>query len=62
MGQTNSNPVRLYTRYIRILTKIQYLGYFLVVVFLGLILALALPGGRSEPDYFSPLPLFFCCY
>ena len=58
MGQTNSNPVRLYTRFIRILTIIQYIGYFFVVVSLGLILALALPGGRSEPD-FSPLPLVF---
>ncbi len=36
MGQTNSNPVRLYTRYIRILKIIQYLGYFFVLVFLGL--------------------------
>ena len=59
MGQTNSNPVRLYTRFIQILTIIQYLGYFFVVVFLGLILALALPGGVSKPGSLSPLPLVF---
>jgi len=35
MGQTNSNPVRLYTQFIRVLKIIQYLGYF-VVVFWGL--------------------------
>jgi 4-hydroxybenzoate polyprenyltransferase len=57
MGQTNSNPVRLYTRYIRILKIIQYLGYFFVLVFLGLILASA--RGVSEPDAFSPIPLLF---
>ncbi len=33
MGQTNSNPVRLYTRFILILKIIQYLGYFVVVCF-----------------------------
>jgi 4-hydroxybenzoate polyprenyltransferase len=32
MGQTNSNPVRLYTQFIRILKRIQYLGYFVVVL------------------------------
>jgi hypothetical protein len=32
MGQTNSNPVRLYTGFILILKRIQYLGYFVVVV------------------------------
>jgi 4-hydroxybenzoate polyprenyltransferase len=37
MGQTNSNPVRLYTRFIRILKIIQYLGYF-VVVFWGFLI------------------------
>jgi len=57
MGQTNSNPVRVYTRFIRILTIIQYLGYFFVVVFLGLILAFA--GGVSQPGSLSPLPLVF---
>ena len=57
MGQTNSNPVRLYTRYIRILKIIQYLGYFFVLVFLGLILASA--RGVSEPGDFSPIPLLF---
>jgi hypothetical protein len=31
MGQTNSNPVRLYTRFILILKIIQYLGFFVVV-------------------------------
>jgi len=35
MGQTNSNPVRLYTRFIRILKIIRYLGFF-VVALLGL--------------------------
>jgi hypothetical protein len=57
MGQTNSNPVRLYTRYIGILKIIQYLGYFFVLVFLGLILASA--RGVSEPGSLSPLPLLF---
>lgn len=33
MAQPNSNPVRLYTRFILILKIIQYLGYFLVVFF-----------------------------
>ena len=33
MGQTNSNPVRLYTRFILILKIIQYIGYFAVVLF-----------------------------
>ena len=37
MGQTNSTPVRLYTRFIRILKIIQYLGYF-VVVLLGFLI------------------------
>jgi 4-hydroxybenzoate polyprenyltransferase len=40
MGQTNSNPVRLYTRFIRILKIIQYLGYFVVVLLGFLILDL----------------------
>ncbi len=57
MEPTNSNPVRLYTRYIRILKIIQYLGYFFVLVFLGLILASA--RGVSEPGSLSPLPLLF---
>jgi hypothetical protein len=60
MGQTNSNPVRLYTRYIRILKIIQYFGYFFVVVFLGLILALAWPGYGPPPGTLSPpLPFVF---
>jgi hypothetical protein len=37
MGQTNSNPVRLYTQFILILKRIQYLGYF-VVVLLGFLI------------------------
>jgi 4-hydroxybenzoate polyprenyltransferase len=57
MGQTNSNPVRLYTQFIRILKIIQYLGYFFVVVFLGLILASA--GRVSSPGSISALPLVF---
>ena len=32
MAQTNSNQVRLYTRFISILKIIQYIGYFIVVV------------------------------
>ena len=32
MAQTNSNQVRLYTRFISILKAIQYLGFFVVVV------------------------------
>ena len=58
MGQTNSNPVRLYTRFIRILKIIQYLCYFFVVVFLGLILALALAWTGAPPGSISP-PLLF---
>jgi len=48
MGQTNSNPVRLYTRFILILKIIQYLGFF-VVALLGLIFGFA--GGlfRQSP-------------
>ena len=37
MGQTKSNPVRLYTQFILILKRIQYLGYF-VVVLLGFLI------------------------
>jgi hypothetical protein len=60
MEPTNSNSVRLYTRFIRILKIIQYLGYFFVVVFLGLILALAWPGYVSPPGSISPpLPFVF---
>lgn len=32
MAQTNSNHVRLYTRFISILKIIQYIGYFIVVL------------------------------
>jgi len=55
MGQTNSNPVRLYTRFIRILKIIQYLGYF-VVVFWGLIY-LVFAGGIFPQGSLSPLEL-----
>ena len=37
IGQTNSNPVRLYSQFIRFLKIIQYLGYF-VVVFWGFLI------------------------
>jgi len=37
IGQTNSNPVRLYSQFIRVLKIIQYLGYF-VVVFWGFLI------------------------
>ena len=37
MAQTNSNPVRLYSRFILILKIIQYLGFF-VVVLLGFLI------------------------
>ena len=57
MGQTNSNPVRLYTRFIRLLKIIQYLGYF-VVVFWGLIY-LVLAQGISSPGSLAPLALVF---
>ena len=53
MGQTNSNPVRLYTRFIFILKIIQYLGYF-VVVFLSLIFNLIFGRGILLGGY----PLF----
>ena len=55
MGQTNSNPVRLYTRFIRILKIIQYLGYF-VVVFWGLIF-FVFAGGMSPQASLRPLAL-----
>jgi hypothetical protein len=41
MGQTNFNPVRLYTQFILILKRIQYLGYFVVVLLGFLIFGLA---------------------
>ena len=37
IGQTNSNPVRLYSQFIRVLKIIQYLGYF-VVFFWGFLI------------------------
>ena len=37
IGQTNSNPVSLYSQFIRVLKIIQYLGYF-VVVFWGFLI------------------------
>ena len=55
MGQTNSNPVRLYTRFIGILKRIQYLGYF-VVVFWGL-MYLGFAGGIFLQGSLSPLAL-----
>jgi len=48
MEPTNSNPVRLYTRFILILKIIQYLGFF-VVVLLGLILGFAGGVFRQSP-------------
>ena len=48
MGQTNSNPVRLYTRFIGILKIIQYLGFF-VVVLVGLIFGFAGGVFRQSP-------------
>jgi hypothetical protein len=53
MGQTNSNPVRLYTQFIRVLKIIQYLGYF-VVVFLGLMYF-----GFAGAIFLQPLALVF---
>ena len=52
MGQTNSNPVRLYTRFILILKIIQYLGFF-VVVFWGF------AGGLFRQGSLTPLALVF---
>ena len=57
MGQTNSNPVRLYTRFILILKIIQYLGYF-VVVFLGL-MYLVFFTGISPQGSLAPVALVF---
>lgn len=57
MGQTNSNPVRLYTRFILILKIIQYLGYF-VVVFLGL-MYLGFVTGISPQGSLAPVALVF---
>jgi hypothetical protein len=55
MGQTNSNPVRLYTRFILILKIIQYLGFF-VVVLLGL-MYLGFVQGMSPQGSLAPLDL-----
>ena len=55
MGQTNSNRVRLYTGFIRILKIIQYLG-FSVVVLLGL-MYLGFAGGIFIQGSFAPLAL-----
>jgi hypothetical protein len=57
MGQTNSNPVRLYTRFILILKIIQYLGFF-VVVLLGL-MYLGFTQGMSPQGSLAPLALVF---
>ena len=57
MGQTNSNPVRLYTRFILILKIIQYLGFF-VVVLLGL-MYLGFVQGMSPQGSLTPLALVF---
>ncbi len=57
MGQTNSNPVRLYTRFIRILKIIKYVGYFYVVVFSGFFI-FGFSGGLS-PEGLAPLALVF---
>ena len=56
MGQTNSNPVRLYTRFILILKIIQYLGFF-VVALLGLIFGFA--GGLSRQSPLAVVLLVF---
>jgi 4-hydroxybenzoate polyprenyltransferase len=56
MGQTNSNPVRLYTRFIRIIKIIQYLGYF-VVVLLGLFFGVL--GGLFGQSHLAIVALVF---
>ena len=56
MGQTNSNPVRLYTRFIGILKIIQYLGLF-VVVLLALIFGFA--GGLFRQSPLGIVALLF---
>jgi 4-hydroxybenzoate polyprenyltransferase len=56
MGQTNSNPVRLYTRFIGILKIIQYLGFFLVVL-LGLFLGFV--GGLFRQSPLAIVALLF---
>jgi 4-hydroxybenzoate polyprenyltransferase len=53
MEPTNSNPVRLYTRFIRILKIIRYLGFF-VVALLGLY-----AGGLFLQGTLAPLALIF---
>jgi hypothetical protein len=57
MGQTNSNPVRLYTRFIRILKRIQYFGYFLVVWLGFLIFGFA--GGVFQQSPLAVVALLF---
>jgi hypothetical protein len=57
MGQTNSNPVRLYTRFILILKRIQYLGYFVVVLLGFLIFGFA--GGVFQQSPLAVVALVF---
>lgn len=57
MGQTNSNPVRLYTQFILILKRIQYLGYFVVVLLGFLIFGLA--GGVFQQSPFVVVAVVF---
>jgi len=57
MGQTNSNPVRLYTQFILILKRIQYFGYFLVVLLGFLIFGFA--GGVFQQSPLVVVALLF---
>jgi len=57
MGQTNFNPVRLYTRFILILKIIQYFGYF-VVVLLGFLI-FGFVEYYFRESYLAPLALVF---
>ena len=56
-GQTNFNPVRLYTRFILILKIIQYFGYF-VVVLLGFLI-FGFVEYYFRESYLAPLALVF---
>lgn len=55
MTQLNSPPNRLYTRFITMLKFVQYLGYFLVVVFslvsLGFFVVPAGAGAFASPVF-----------
>ena len=57
MGQTNSNPVRLYTPFILLIKRIHYFGYFLVVLLGFLMFGFA--GGMFQQSPLAVVALLF---